>query len=264
MLVKFLKMRSVGKELKHIVSFSGGKDSTAMLLLLLEQNKRIDEVIFFDAGSWEFPQMRQHIDDVEKYTGLKITRINPEHSFDWWFSEHEVSTSIDSKYDRNYKGYGFPSALLRWCTREKIRAIHKYIGKNAVSYIGYAYDERWRADKNKSKTNIYPLVESKITEDKALEMCYDAGFNWGGLYNHFKRVSCWCCPLQRISSLRSLYNLYPELWERLQKMQDISCNSFKPDKQRIEDYGKRFEAEKLQLSLSPNGFEKAEAGGAFF
>ena len=40
----------------YVVSFSGGKDSTALLLRLLELNEPIDEVIFCDTYK-EFPQM---------------------------------------------------------------------------------------------------------------------------------------------------------------------------------------------------------------
>lgn len=32
---------------KHIVCFSGGKDSTAMLLKMIENNMPIDDIIFF-------------------------------------------------------------------------------------------------------------------------------------------------------------------------------------------------------------------------
>ena len=35
---------------KKIVSFSGGKDSTAMLLRLLEENYQVDDIVFFDTG----------------------------------------------------------------------------------------------------------------------------------------------------------------------------------------------------------------------
>lgn len=34
------------ENVKHIVCFSGGKDSTAMLLLMVEKNYPIDEIIF--------------------------------------------------------------------------------------------------------------------------------------------------------------------------------------------------------------------------
>ncbi len=34
--------------MKYIVSFSGGKDSTAMLLRMLEENVQVDEILFCD------------------------------------------------------------------------------------------------------------------------------------------------------------------------------------------------------------------------
>ncbi len=46
--------------MKHIVSFSGGKDSTAMLLMVIEYGMQIDDIIFCDTGK-EFPEMYEHI-----------------------------------------------------------------------------------------------------------------------------------------------------------------------------------------------------------
>ena len=51
--------------MRHIVSFSGGKDSTAMLLMMIEKKMQIDEIIFCDT-TVEFPQMIEHIDQVEE------------------------------------------------------------------------------------------------------------------------------------------------------------------------------------------------------
>jgi len=50
----------------HIVSLSGGKDSTAMLLRMLEENMPIDLILFCDTGL-EFEAMYKHIDKLEKY-----------------------------------------------------------------------------------------------------------------------------------------------------------------------------------------------------
>lgn len=49
----------------HVVSFSGGKDSTAMLLRMLEEGMPVDIILFCDTGL-EFPDMYRHIEKVEK------------------------------------------------------------------------------------------------------------------------------------------------------------------------------------------------------
>ena len=46
--------------MKHIVQLSGGKDSTAMLLMMLERGMPVDEILFCDTGV-EFPAMALHL-----------------------------------------------------------------------------------------------------------------------------------------------------------------------------------------------------------
>lgn len=55
-----------------VVSFSGGKDSTAMLLRMIELGEHIDEVICCDTTK-EFPAMYRHIERVRQVAvnGLK-------------------------------------------------------------------------------------------------------------------------------------------------------------------------------------------------
>jgi len=45
----------------HVVSFSGGKDSTAMLLMLIEKQYPIDRVVCIDTTK-EFPYKRVSFD----------------------------------------------------------------------------------------------------------------------------------------------------------------------------------------------------------
>ena len=53
------------KTIFNVVSFSGGKDSTAMLLKMIEEKIDIDCVLFCDTGL-EFSQMYKHIDKLER------------------------------------------------------------------------------------------------------------------------------------------------------------------------------------------------------
>ena len=64
------------KKYRNVVSFSGGKDSTAMLLRMIELDYQIDEIVFADT-LFEFPELSEYIKRVEKYIGRKITILRP-------------------------------------------------------------------------------------------------------------------------------------------------------------------------------------------
>ena len=62
--------------MKHIALYSGGKDSTAMLILIKEHELPLDEIIYADVGSWMWPGVDEHLTKVEEYMDLTITRID--------------------------------------------------------------------------------------------------------------------------------------------------------------------------------------------
>jgi len=233
--------------MKHIVSFSGGKDSTAMLLRLLEEKYPVDDIVFFDTG-WEFPEMHQHIQKVQEYIGRKITVLKSEKTFEYWMFERPIKKkSGEGKGEIHRIGNGWPSPMRRWCTRIKVQTIDKYMSKNAVRYIGIAADEAHRTEtKNLNQYEIkYPLISWDMSEPEALQYCYDRGFNWGGLYNRFRRVSCFCCPLQRLGELKKLRKYYPQLWAKMLKwdsMQPTHNQGFR-DCTTVHDLDRRFAQE---------------------
>ncbi|MFR0873720.1 MAG: phosphoadenosine phosphosulfate reductase family protein [Bilophila wadsworthia] len=113
------------KQTSNVVSLSGGKDSTAMLLMLLERGESVADVMFFDTG-WEFPEMYEHLEKLETFTGLKITRLRPrlpvdvetdKSPFDWMFSEYPVVRRETRQV--HMVGRGWPNAPVRWCTGRK-------------------------------------------------------------------------------------------------------------------------------------------------
>ncbi len=240
---------------EHIVSFSGGKDSTAMLLMMIENKMTIDRIICIDTGK-EFPALMSHIEKVEeRIYPLKIdkTRID----FDYWFRDH-IKKEGDKKGE---KGYGWPGVNSRWCSRLKREAFlsmvetgeynpreygnkRKSIIKGKKLYIGYAYDEEYRT-KDQSRMEEYPLINWEITQTDSLKYCYLKGFDWGKLYKRFKRVSCWCCPLSRMGELKTLYSRFPVLWSELEKMdRELNRPSWKfRDGYTVADLTKRFKKE---------------------
>lgn len=186
-----------------------------MLHMLLERGEDVSDVIFFDGG-WEFPEMYDHLEQVEKNTGLTITRLKPEKPFDYWFAEHHVN----SRKEPGKIGYGWPGPISRWCTALKRNTIDKY--KHTLIYdsecIGFAVGEERRI-RNKPK-HRYPLIEWGITEKQALIYCKRLGYNWGGLYDVLDRVSCFCCPFMSRTTLYNLKHFRPDIWDKIEALAD--------------------------------------------
>ena len=212
---------------KYIVSLSGGKDSTAMLLRLLEENRPVDMILFCDTGI-EFPQMYEHIDKLERYIGRAITRIKAPQTFEYYFYEYHPPRN--NPMLEQYDGMSWPGPQNRWCTgMMKIRIINAYLRElrkehDVIEYVGIAADEAKRMH-----DKVYPLVEWNMTEKDCLVYCYEHGFDWGGLYEIFHRVSCFCCPLQPLDELRKLRTHFPELWSKLEYMDEHTWRQFRAD-----------------------------------
>ena len=229
----------------YICSFSGGKDSTAMLLLLLKKGYPIDEVIMCDTGM-EFEDMYTHIEKVKQNINIPITILKSEKTFEYWMFDH-VKTKGKNK---GSKGYSWPDFRNRWCTSNlKQQVIAKYLREKYPrkeyeiwEYHGIALDEIQRTQKNNNKNCLYPLVDWKMTEADCLQYCYDNGYDWNGLYKKLGRVSCWCCPLKSIKELKVLYKEFPEYWEKLKDFDNRTYRKFRSDYS-IEELEKRFEKE---------------------
>lgn len=208
--------------MNSIVSFSGGKDSTAMLLMMLERGEPIHSVVFFNTG-WEFPGMLDHIKRVEDYTGIEIVRLRHKKSFLYEMTKQPVKKQSGPNKGEVYRiGHCWPAPLRRWCTQRKIGAQDRYRKKvDGIYQIGFTANEQHRTETKRQRILQekgwvrYSLIEYGITEQKSLEYCKAKGFNWGGLYDHFKRVSCFCCPLQGVNSCRILRKNFPKLWTKM-------------------------------------------------
>ncbi len=101
------------KPLLHVVSFSGGKDSTAMLLKMLEMGMQVDVVLCCDTGL-VVPQLYDHIRKVEENTGIEVTTVKSEHSFEYLMFDKPIKRK--KKELRGKTGYSWAGPLMRWCT----------------------------------------------------------------------------------------------------------------------------------------------------
>lgn len=207
--------------MKYICCFSGGKDSTAMLIHILENNLPLDEILYVSVGDWIWDCAKDHLKQVEEKLGVEITQID-----------------ITEELDTGFQRWGFPSFLNRWCTgfkRDKMRDYlkQKYQGEreSICQYIGYCADEEQRTDKKlySSYEVSYPLVDAGITTAEALQICKDYGFDFGGVYEHHSHFNCWLCPLQRKAELRWIFDNDKEKWDQLRDMQYQTDGMYYPN-----------------------------------
>jgi len=187
------------KPVRHIMGLSGGKDSTALAVLL---HKEIPEMEYFfcDTGK-ELQETYDYLDKIKARLGIKIQYLSPEKGFDHWL---EV-----------YDGY-LPSPRSRWCTKQlKILPLEKFIGDDeAFSYIGI------RADENRdgyistkpTLTPVYPFKERGMVKADIIRLLEESGLGMPDYYQWRSRSGCFFCFFQRKYEWIMLHEKHPDLF----------------------------------------------------
>lgn len=247
-----------GRIMKHILSLSGGKDSSAILLKSVQDSVSqckpvpIDEVVFFDTG-WEFDGIYENIKYLkgvcERYGNIPFTTLTPEIPFE----DKMFNITVHKRNGLIGKGYSWCGGVCRWGTTEKLKALERYC-KGDYEIVGLAHDEQHRILKERNGTKLFPLDEWKMTEAEALQYCYnhgiefkeDAGAGEIRLYDYLDRVSCWCCGNKNLKELRNMFLHMPKYWERLKGFQNRTDRPFRRNGETIFDLEERFKREMYQ------------------
>lgn len=189
---------------RHIVSLSGGKDSTALAIYLRDKIPQL-EYIFCDTHE-ELQETYEYLDRLEAFLQRKIERLNPMRGFDHWLEMY---------------GGMLPSGQVRWCTRKlKIEPFEAYVGNDQVwSYIGIRADEH-RDGYISSKTNIvpvYPFKEHGLVLGDVERLLDEAGIGRPEYYEWRQRSGCYFCFYQRSGEWVGLKERHPDLFEKAKK-----------------------------------------------
>ncbi|MDW8413814.1 MAG: phosphoadenosine phosphosulfate reductase family protein, partial [Acidobacteriota bacterium] len=162
---------------RHILGLSGGKDSTALAVLL---HKEIPEMEYFfcDTGK-ELPETYEYLDRIQARLGIKITYLEAERGFDHWLAVY---------------GGLLPSPKMRWCTVQmKIKPLEKWVGEDeAISYIAIRADED-REGYISTKPNIrpvFPFKERGMVKEDILRLLEESGIGLPDYYRWRSRSGC--------------------------------------------------------------------------
>ena len=208
----------------HILSLSGGKDSTALAFFMKENMPEIfekTELVFCDT-ELELPETYDYLNKIEIFLDKKITWLRPEKSFDHLYDIRKFLPSIKN----------------RWCTVElKIRVYRKFLKehfKNASqinTYIGIRADELGRGlDKTASAdkvVNIFPFQDYGITRDDVFKILNDVGIGLPKYYEWRKRSGCYFCFYQSPNDWLNLYEHCPELFYKAMEYEKFNNDGSK-------------------------------------
>lgn len=187
-------------KVRHILSLSGGKDSSALAVYMRDRVPGL-EYVFCDTRK-ELKETYEYLDKLEAYLGKSIVRLHDERGFDHWLQV--------------YGGY-LPSSKMRWCTRQlKLRPFERYVGDDkVVSYVGIRADED-REGYVSTKPNIqarFPFKEDGLGKADIVRILEEAGLGLPSYYKWRTRSGCYFCFFQRKSEWAGLLEHHPDLFE---------------------------------------------------
>jgi 3'-phosphoadenosine 5'-phosphosulfate sulfotransferase (PAPS reductase)/FAD synthetase len=188
---------------RHILSLSGGKDSTALAIYMRDRIPEM-EYVFCDTEK-ELPETYDYLKKLEVYLGKPIKYL-----------KHDGRGFDELLHAR--RGF-LPSPQVRWCTEHlKIKPFEKYVGDDlCYSYIGIRADEPHRKGYISTKPNInaqYPFVEDGLRKPDIVRLLEECGLGLPAYYDWRSRSGCYFCFFQQRIEWVGLLENHPDLYEK--------------------------------------------------
>jgi len=184
------------KQKIQYLSFGGGVNSTALLLLLTDRCEQF-ETIFVNHGG-DYPVTYEYVDYLRD-EGFEITEITPNVE-----GYHTI-------YDYSIQKQILPSRRFRWCSDKfKIRPINSYIELPCTMFIGFDKGELKRVVDNRLTqiTNEYPLVDAGMDRNDCIDIIIEHGLKVP------QKSGCWFCPFMHKLEVRELFLNHHDLYNK--------------------------------------------------
>ncbi len=199
---------------RHILSLSGGKDSTALAVYMRDKVPEM-EYVFMDTGE-ELPETYEYLERIESYLGKPIVRLKN--------NRQGFKDLLDAR-----RGF-LPSPKMRWCTHYlKIKPFEEYVGDDSViSYVAIRADELHRKGYISSKPNItarYPFIEDNLVKADIYRILDESGLGLPEYYKWRSRSGCYFCFFQQRIEWVGLLENHPELYWKAASFERVDTDS---------------------------------------
>lgn len=223
--------------MKHIISFSGGKDSTALILWAKENLESFDTV--YCDTKWEHPLTYVYIEEINK-TLLDGKLI------------YLQSKKYDGFEDLCIKKKRVPSSMARYCTEElKVKPMIDYLNTiedEKIVYQGIRSDESPRRAKMAQEgfDEAYNCVVKrplfKWTALDCFTIMQKHGVDANPLYKMgARRVGCMPCIMVNQKELLQIIIRTPDVIEKIKSLEVKLDSSFFPPNYIPDRYCSRFQ-----------------------
>ena len=212
--------------MKTYAYWSGGKDSTASIILCKENGIHLDGIVFCEVMydhsrniSGENPLHIKWVNEVAiplfESWGYEVIRLRS--AKDYLACFHHRITKGERQGKKN--GFFIPFACIG--NRDlKMKPIHDFraeIGEH-TEIVGIAIDEPKRLQSLSQKPNKRSiLAEFGYTEQMAKELCRKYGL-LSPIYDYVGRGGCFFCPNQTIEEWALLRKTAPQLFDELKEL----------------------------------------------
>ena len=189
--------------MKTYLSFGGGVNSVALLLLMLDEGWDF-EAVFSDTGS-ERPETYEYLKMLLS-KGFEITWLKVD------------SGGFDNLYDYCWHFEMVPPSFGgRWCSvRFKRTPIMEYSEKPCFHNLGYDFGEQHRIKETIEDDVVtrFPLIENEMTRYDCEQLIKKHSLPLP------VKSGCWFCPLQTYQQWKYLRINNPDLWCKAVALED--------------------------------------------
>lgn len=244
--------------MKYIIGWSGGKDSTASVILAHIMKRPVSELVYcrvmFDEEiSAEVPEHEQFLQEVAipkitKDFGFNIVTVRSDKNY------VELHNTPVSKGARKGCLRGSPVCFGCWVQRDlKVNPLERYRKaqpKDSKYYVGIAKDEEARLMSLTKSNKISLLAEYGFTEADALDLCKDYGL-LSPIYEFAPRNGCFFCPNAKEKEFRHLRDHHRDLWDRmleLERMPGVIKKNYNRE-MTLEEMEMSFDTEDRQIDI---------------
>ena len=188
------------------ISYSGGKDSLATLLVVMNTFRKLP-ILFIDTRM-EFPSTYENVQAVMQHYGLECFTVDSKDEF--W---------------REFEKQGPPAVDCRWCCKvAKLEPLRQFIESTWTECVSFVGQRKYESSARSKNPRVWrnAFVKNQIcfapihtwTAMHVWLYIFREKAPYNTMYTHgVDRMGCYMCPASDMAVLQNIKGRVPELWK---------------------------------------------------